>query len=81
MEREGIISYLNSMKNSEDSDPLHKWVGTYNSRLWNLTRFFKWFYSPTEAYLIGDPNPNYYITYHNCAGKKLRYTNLPTCGH
>ena len=44
--REDIISYLNSLKKSEEIDPLHKWIGTYNSRLRNLFRFFKWLYNP-----------------------------------
>lgn len=30
MKREDIISYLNSLRKSEDIDPLHKWIGTYN---------------------------------------------------
>jgi len=33
MNREDIISYLNSPRKSEDIDPLHKWIGTYNSRI------------------------------------------------
>jgi integrase len=49
MKREDIISYLNSIRKSEGVDPLHKWIGTYNSRLRNLIRFFKWLYSPTKA--------------------------------
>jgi integrase/recombinase XerD len=48
--REDIISYLNSLKKSDEIDPLHKWIGTYNSRLRNLLRFFKWLYSPTLAH-------------------------------
>ena len=48
--REDIISFLNSYKKSEEIDPLHKWIGTYNSRLRNLIRFFKWLYSSTLAH-------------------------------
>ena len=33
MNKEDIISYLNSLRKSEDIDPLHKWIGTYNSRI------------------------------------------------
>ena len=44
--REDIITYLNSLKKSEEIDPLHRWIGTYNSRLRNLLRFFKWLYNP-----------------------------------
>jgi integrase len=46
MKREDIISYLNSLKKPDEVDPLHKWIGTYNSRLRNLIRFFKWLYNP-----------------------------------
>jgi integrase/recombinase XerD len=45
-----IISYLNSLKEYEEIDPLHKWIGTYNSSLRNILRFFKWLYSQTLAY-------------------------------
>ena len=48
--REDIIFYLNSLKKSEEIDPLHKWIGTYNSRLRNILRFFKWLYSPRLAH-------------------------------
>lgn len=46
MKREDIISYLNSLRKSEEADPLHKWIGTYNSRIRNLNRFFRWLYNP-----------------------------------
>ena len=36
MNREDLISYLNSLRKSEDTDPLHKWIGTYNSRIRRL---------------------------------------------
>ena len=48
MNREDLISYLNSLRKSEDTDPLHKWIGTYNSRISNIIRFFKWLYYPTK---------------------------------
>lgn len=49
MKREDIISYLNSLRKSDEIDPLHKWIGTYNSHIRNLIRFFKWLYNPTKA--------------------------------
>ena len=48
MKREDIISYLNSLRKSDEIDPLHKWIGTYNSRIRNIIRFFKWLYYPTK---------------------------------
>jgi integrase len=47
MKREDILSYLNSLRKPDEMDPLHKWIGTYNLHIGNLTRFFKWLYSPT----------------------------------
>ena len=32
MTREDILSYLDSLRKPEDSDPYHKWIGTYNLR-------------------------------------------------
>ena len=59
--REDIITYLNSLKKSEEIDPLHRWIGTYNSRLRNLLRFFKWLYNPTKE-------PNQRLNIAKCYG-------------
>ncbi|MGH9964907.1 MAG: hypothetical protein ACRD5E_08795, partial [Nitrososphaeraceae archaeon] len=45
--RKDVIAYLDSFRKSEQIDPLHKWIGTYNRYLTVLTRFFKWLYNPT----------------------------------
>lgn len=45
--RKDVIAYLDSFRKSEQVDPLHKWIGTYNRYLTVLTRFFKWLYNPT----------------------------------
>ena len=45
--RDDILAYLNSFRKSEEIDPLHKWIGTYNRYLTVLTRFFRWLYYPT----------------------------------
>lgn len=44
--REEILAFLNSFAKSEESDPLHKWIGTYNLYGEHLQRFFKWLYYP-----------------------------------
>jgi hypothetical protein len=46
MIRDDIMQYLNSLKKTEEADPLHKWIGTYNLRRIYLMRFFKWLYYP-----------------------------------
>jgi integrase/recombinase XerD len=51
MTREDILCYLDKCRKSEDEDPLHKWIGSYNSKLVVLSRFFKWLYYPN----IQDP--------------------------
>ena len=45
--REHILAFLNSFAKPEESDPLHKWIGTYNIYREHLQRFFKWLYSPS----------------------------------
>ncbi len=47
MTREDIVSYLNSLRKSNEVDPLHRWIGTYNLYVTNLVRFFKWLYNQT----------------------------------
>ncbi len=44
--REDVISFLDSFRKPETVDPLHKWIGTYNSFRVHLLRFFRWCYSP-----------------------------------
>lgn len=46
MERDDILSFLDSLRKPESVDPLHRWIGTYNTYNMLLTRFFKWLYSP-----------------------------------
>jgi len=46
MTKDDIISYLNSLRKSEDKDPLHSWISTYNLYLVVLQRFFKWLHYP-----------------------------------
>jgi hypothetical protein len=48
--RVNIINYLDSLRKSEEADPEHKWIGTYNLRRVVFLKFFKWLYNP-----IGEP--------------------------
>jgi hypothetical protein len=45
--RDDILAYLDSTRRPEESDPLHKSIGTYNLRRIYFLRFFKWLYNPT----------------------------------
>ncbi|MGC2426005.1 MAG: hypothetical protein WA421_03140 [Nitrososphaeraceae archaeon] len=44
--RDDILTFLNNLRKPEISDPLHKWIGTYNQYRIQLLRFFKWLYYP-----------------------------------
>lgn len=46
MKRDHIVTYLDSVRKSEEQDPLHKWIGTYNRYLAVLARFFRWLNNP-----------------------------------
>ena len=46
MNRQDILLFLDSLRKPENSDPLHKWVGTYNQYTVLLIKFFKWLYYP-----------------------------------
>lgn len=46
MTREDVLTFLDGIRKPEASDPMHKWIGTYNHRLIDLLRLFKWLYSP-----------------------------------
>jgi hypothetical protein len=44
--REDVLQSLDSLRKPEASDPLHKWIGTYNIYRILFVRFFKWLYYP-----------------------------------
>jgi hypothetical protein len=44
--RDDLLSFLDSYRKTEDLDPSHKWIGTYNLFRIHLIRFFKWLYFP-----------------------------------
>lgn len=46
MTREDILSYLDNHRKPESSDPLHKWIGSYNLYRTFFVKFFKWLYYP-----------------------------------
>jgi integrase len=48
--RNDIITFLDNFRRTETTDPLHKWIGTYNLYRMRLCRFFKWFYFPNMEY-------------------------------
>jgi integrase len=44
--REQVLEFLNNLRKPEALDPLHKWIGTYNTYRLHLIRFFKWLHNP-----------------------------------
>jgi integrase len=42
MTRDDVLLFLDSIRKPENDDPLHKWIGTYNTKRIVLIRFFKW---------------------------------------
>jgi integrase len=58
MTRNDILSYLDSPRKPEASDPLHRFIGTYNLRRINITNFFKWLYYPDILPSANRPIPD-----------------------
>jgi hypothetical protein len=52
--REDVLAFLDSFRKSA-SDPMHKWIGTYNTYRIHILRFFKWLYYPD---IEPDKRPN-----------------------
>src|SRR5215472_3885036 len=46
MTRDDLLSYLDKYRKPEDEDRSHKWIGSYNTKLVVLSRFFKWLHYP-----------------------------------
>ena len=74
MTRDDIVQYLDSHRRPEESDPLHKWIGTYNLRRVLVLRF-------SNGYIIQGLNHQnaiflmLYKTYLASNVKKNQYTN------
>ena len=45
MERQDIINFLNTYRKSEEEDPTHKWMDSYNQIFARIAKFFKWYYN------------------------------------
>ena len=56
MTKEDILQYLDSLRRPEASDPLHKWIGSYNLKRSIIVKFFKWLYYP-DIESTQRPNP------------------------
>lgn len=54
--KEDILQYLDSLRRPEASDPLHKWIGSYNLKRSIIVKFFKWLYYP-DLEPAQRPNP------------------------
>jgi len=46
MTRDDVLLCLNRFRRPESTDPLHKWIGSYNLHKTYFIRFFKWLYYP-----------------------------------
>jgi integrase/recombinase XerD len=46
-----LLCYIDKCRKPENVDPLHKWIGTYNTKIIVLSRFFKWLHYPN----VDDP--------------------------
>jgi len=38
MNRDDILCYLDKCRKPENEEPLHKWIGSYNTKLMKLSR-------------------------------------------
>jgi integrase len=49
MVKQDIISFLNKGRKSEEDDPTHKRIGTYNNKQKVCLKFFRWLYNEDES--------------------------------
>jgi len=89
MTRDDVLSYLDRCRKLENEDPLHKWIGSYNTKLVVLSRFFKWLHYPD----IDDPKRRNELSsgsresqiaswaFQDSKGKRSAATNLLIYGH
>ena len=56
--KEDIFSYLNRFRKSEDDDPDHRWIGTWNNRHMVLLKFFRWFHDQDNPDIKNRKHPD-----------------------
>jgi len=44
--RADVITFMNQFRKEDSDDHTHKWIGTYNSNLIHVIKFFKWLHAP-----------------------------------
>jgi len=44
--RTDVITYLDKYRKDDKDDPSHKWIGTHNTNVINIIKFFRWLYYP-----------------------------------
>ena len=49
MIRNDNLAFLDRLRKTEEQDPKHRWIGTYNQNRIHRTRFFKWLHYPLVA--------------------------------
>jgi hypothetical protein len=70
------LAFLDSYQ-TDASDPLHKWIGTYNLYRTIFVTFFKWLHYP-DIKPKKDLNLHVSTTFQSLNAKRLRYTNPPS---
>ena len=58
MTKEDIFSYLNRFRKSEEDDPHHRWIGTWNNRHIVLLKFFRWLHDQDNPDIKNRKYPN-----------------------
>jgi hypothetical protein len=77
--REQILNFLDSRRKHESSDPLHKWIGSYNLYRIHFMRFFKWLYHP-DMEPEKRPKPSVIENIPRLNARRLQSTNPPIFG-
>jgi uncharacterized protein YihD (DUF1040 family) len=69
MTRDDVLCYLDKCRKTEDEDPLHKWIGSYNTKLAIVSRFFKWLHYPD----VEDPKRRYQTSFRLIISSRFAY--------
>lgn len=46
MTRNDILAFLDRLRKTEEQDPKHRWIGSYDQNIRHLNRFYRWLYYP-----------------------------------
>ena len=75
-----LLLYLNKYRKTDDEDPTHKWIGTWNNRHMILLKFFRWLFDSDNPDIKNRKTPQCMLGVKRLTKKEIRDIYPQICG-